>query len=336
MLLCRHVPLLWRRRVLPPLWQSCVWARTPLTWATRRALPSALRRSVLLSRTSSCPKLPPRKKSWLLSIRSMLTIPSTAAWCSVPCPSTWRLTRTRSATVWLPRRTLTPWPTCPTPAFSKARTWATLPALPQLAWRSWITTALTARARRLSLSAVPWLSVSPQLWCWWLRTLLLPSAIPVPLTPLLSAARLTSSSPQLAFWSPWLRTLSAKARSSSTFPWTGMLRRSPPRARAACPATLSSTRSSPLSTLSLPFPAVLAQLPLPFWWSTLLRLLKRHNLQNKKYFDTKMPSNNIKPLPYMQEKFVKGNNVQLHKEEIGKNFVTVFLKNSQKVLFLLK
>ncbi len=49
----------------------------------------------------------------------------------------------------------------------------------------------------------------------------------------------------------------------------------------------------------------------------------------KKYFDAKMPSNNVKPLPYMQEKFVKGNNVQLHKEEIGKNFVTVFLKNSQ-------
>ena len=51
----------------------------PSDLSYEKALPSALRKLVLQLRTSSCPKLPPRKKYWLLSIRSMLTIPSTAA-----------------------------------------------------------------------------------------------------------------------------------------------------------------------------------------------------------------------------------------------------------------
>ena len=52
----------------------------------------------------------------------------------------------------------------------------------------------------------------------------------------------------------------------------------------------------------------------------------------KKYFDNKMPSNQIKPLPYREDKFVPGNNIQMHKDNIGKNFVTVFLKHDQKNL----
>ena len=51
----------------------------PSTCPMRRALPSALRKSALLSRTSSCPSPLPRKKFWLSSTRSMLTTQSTAA-----------------------------------------------------------------------------------------------------------------------------------------------------------------------------------------------------------------------------------------------------------------
>ncbi|MBQ3502814.1 MAG: insulinase family protein, partial [Clostridia bacterium] len=52
----------------------------------------------------------------------------------------------------------------------------------------------------------------------------------------------------------------------------------------------------------------------------------------KKYFDDVMPSNDMKPLPYRENKFVKGNNIQQKKNDIGKNFVSVFLKvNEAKV-----
>ena len=46
----------------------------------------------------------------------------------------------------------------------------------------------------------------------------------------------------------------------------------------------------------------------------------------KKYFDSVMPSNNLKPFTYSENKFVKGNIIQQQKNNIGKNFVSVFLK----------
>ena len=61
----------------------------------------------------------------------------------------------------------------------------------------------------------------------------------------------------------------------------------------------------------------------PLSFSKVKQIVKRH-------FETLMPSNNLKPLPYSMNKLIDDENVKLNHQDIDKNFLSVVFKSKRK------